>query len=73
MPYFHHRRSKMLILSRATNEGFYLRFGDTQVRILVVGNSGKYVRIGIAAPPEVDVWREELQPKPKEPDELKAR
>ncbi len=52
----------MLVLSR--KEGERVKLGDTIV-ITVVGVSGDKVRLGIKAPPEVLVLREELEPLPK--------
>ncbi len=52
----------MLVLSR--KEGERVKLGDAIV-ITVVGVSGDKVRIGIKAPPEVLVLREELEPLPK--------
>lgn len=46
----------MLVISRLQNEG--IRIGD-DIRIVVVQSGGK-VRIGIDAPPAVQIWRDEL-------------
>ena len=63
----------MLCLSR--NSGQKIKVGEAYVEILEVSRSGK-VRLGIVAPPQVEVWRTELlgpdgKPasprKPKEP------
>ena len=51
----------MLILSR--KEGERIRLGDSIV-ITVVDVSGEKVRVGIKAPPDVLVLREELDPLP---------
>ena len=47
----------MLILSRRTNES--LRIG-TDIIITVVGFSGNQIRLGITAPPNVVIDREEV-------------
>jgi carbon storage regulator len=47
----------MLILTRRTNES--IRIGS-RIRITVLGFKGSQVRIGIEAPPEVTVDREEI-------------
>jgi carbon storage regulator len=47
----------MLVLSRRQNERILL--GDSVV-VTVVRVSGEKVRIGIEAPPEVRVWRDDL-------------
>jgi len=49
----------MLVLSR--KEGERVMLGDSIV-ITVVGVSGDKVRLGIKAPPDVLVLREELEP-----------
>ena len=58
----------MLVLSR--KEGERIKLGDSIV-ITVVGVSGDKVRVGIQAPPNVLVLRDEL--KPHEPPKLKLR
>jgi carbon storage regulator len=47
----------MLVLTRKTNERIVI--GDN-IRITVVGVRGSHVRIGIEAPPEVTILRDEL-------------
>ncbi len=47
----------MLVLTRKLNEKIII--GDN-VRITVVGVRGNHVRLGIEAPPEVTVLRDEL-------------
>jgi carbon storage regulator len=47
----------MLILSRKSNESIII--GDN-IRITVTSIRGRYVRIGIEAPEEVGIYREEL-------------
>ena len=71
----------MLILSRRTDESIVI--GD-EVTITILSVKGKQVRIGITAPPDVSVHREEIyqriqagEPveeasKPPETDENKA-
>jgi len=51
----------MLVLSRKESER--IRLGNNIV-VTVVRVSGDRVRIGIEAPPEVIVLRDELQPRP---------
>lgn len=51
----------MLVLSRRESER--IRLGDTIV-ITVVRVAGDKVRLGIEAPPNVLVLRDELEPKP---------
>ena len=47
----------MLVLSRKIGEQIII--GDS-IRVNVVAVHGNCVRLGIAAPPQVSVWREEL-------------
>ncbi len=47
----------MLVLSRRTGQG--LRIGDA-IRVTVVTVDGQYVRLGIEAPPDYKILREEL-------------
>ena len=49
----------MLVLSRKVNETIII---DGNIRITVVGLRGTHVRIGIQAPAEVTILREELCP-----------
>ncbi len=56
----------MLVLSRKASER--IRLGDSIV-ITVVRVSGDKVRLGIDAPPDVLVLREELQPRQDKPIE----
>lgn len=47
----------MLILTRRTNEG--IRIGD-DITVVVLGVKGNQVRLGIGAPKDVPVHREEI-------------
>lgn len=49
----------MLVLSRRENETLYIG-NDIVVKILKI--KGGSVQIGIDAPPDVAIWREELAP-----------
>jgi carbon storage regulator len=50
----------MLVLSRKRNEQIVLHLPEQTIRIQVVAVEGNRVRIGIEAPQEVKVTREEL-------------
>lgn len=47
----------MLILTRKLGEG--ITIGDN-MKVIVLGIRGRQVRLGVEAPPEVDVHREEI-------------
>lgn len=56
----------MLSLTRKPNEAVILTIGDVRVRVVVATSStSKIVRLGIDAPREVKVLREELPAKPE--------
>ena len=50
----------MLVLSRKTDEQIVIRLGDQDVVVLVLDVEGGRVRLGIIAPPDVPVHREEV-------------
>ena len=47
----------MLILTRSQNESIII--GD-DIKVTVLGTKGQDVKIGIEAPEDVEIWREEL-------------
>lgn len=47
----------MLVLSRKINEAIII---DGQIKVSIVAVKGNSVRLGIQAPPEVQVMREEV-------------
>ena len=47
----------MLVLSRKTNEGIII---DGKIKVVVLKVQGNIIRIGIEAPREIPVIREEL-------------
>ena len=47
----------MLVLSRHKNEAIVI---DGQIKVTVVEIKGDRIRLGIEAPQEIGVWREEL-------------
>ena len=56
----------MLSLTRKPNEAEILKIGDVRGRVVVATSStSKIVRLGIDAPREVKVLREELPAKPE--------
>ncbi len=52
----------MLVLSRKRDERIVIGEGPNRVELTVVEIRGDKVRLGIAAPREIPVWREELLP-----------
>lgn len=50
----------MLILSRRVGETLFIGEGDNRVEVIVLGVKGYQVRLGINAPREVPVHREEV-------------
>jgi carbon storage regulator len=48
----------MLVLSRRNGERIVI---DGRITVTVIGVRGRQVRLGIAAPAEVRVWREEVR------------
>lgn len=50
----------MLILTRYQGEGLSIDFLGRQVRVVVMAIRGKQVRLGIEAPREMDILRDEL-------------
>jgi carbon storage regulator len=51
------RRTIMLVLSRHENEAIVI---DGHIKITVVEIRGNKIRLGIEAPKDIAVWREEL-------------
>ena len=47
----------MLILTRSQNESIII---DDDIKITILGTKGQDVKIGIDAPDDVEIWREEL-------------
>jgi carbon storage regulator len=50
----------MLILTRNQNESIVI---DDDIKITILGTKGKDVKIGIEAPDDVEIWREEIYTK----------
>jgi carbon storage regulator CsrA len=57
----HFTEEPMLILGRKVDQAILIGEGDQQVRVLIVRIRGDEVRIGIDAPKEVPIVREELE------------
>jgi carbon storage regulator len=47
----------MLILTRKQNESIVI---DDDIKITILGTKGQDVKIGIEAPEDVEIWREEI-------------
>ena len=50
----------MLILTRSQNESIII---DGDIKITILGTKGQDVKIGIEAPDDVEIWREEIYQK----------
>ena len=50
----------MLALTRKVNERIVIGKGDATIRLVVVDVRGDRVRLGIDAPPEISVHRQEV-------------
>jgi carbon storage regulator len=53
----------MLILTRKQNESIII---DDDIKITILGTKGQDVKIGIEAPRDVEIWREEIYERPQE-------
>lgn len=75
-PMVHHsflRRSPVLVLSRKIGEVIIIGEGANQVRVVVTGIKGDKVRLGIEAPRNVSVHREEVWVAIQRDGELRAK
>ena len=50
----------MLILTRRVGESLKIKVGDTVITVAALGIKGQQVRIGVNAPKDVDVHRQEI-------------
>lgn len=53
----------MLILTRRVGEKLFIGTGDDRIEVMVLGVKGTQVRVGITAPKDVVVLREEVEPR----------
>jgi carbon storage regulator len=60
---------KLLVLTRKSEEAF--RIGD-DIKVTVLGVRGNQVQIGISAPPQVRIYREEIYEKIKAENMISA-
>ena len=49
----------MLIITRHNGESLYI---GEEIKVTVIKVAKNYVKIGIAAPEDVEIWREEIAP-----------
>jgi carbon storage regulator len=61
----HGRRNQMLILTRSQNESVII---DDDIKITVLSDNYCKVKLGIEAPDDVEIWREEIYDKLEEVD-----
>lgn len=61
----------MLLISRREGQRFVVRFGDREAWLTVCDISGGKVQVGIEAPRDVEVVREELLPEGERRGETK--
>jgi carbon storage regulator len=59
------RGSRMLILTRKQNQSIII---DDDIRITVLSDRYGQVKLGIAAPDDVEIWREEIYDRLHEED-----
>lgn len=53
----------MLILTRRSGESIVMRSRgpyDGEIKVIVLGMRGNQVRIGVDAPQDIEVWRDEI-------------
>ena len=55
----------MLILTRKQNESVII---DGSIKVIILGTKGQDVKIGIEAPEDVEIWREEIYERIHEDD-----
>jgi carbon storage regulator len=53
----------MLVLTRSQNESVII---DGDIKVTVIGDSHGQVKLGIDAPDDVEIWREEIYQKLRE-------
>lgn len=56
----------MLILTRKQNESVII---DDDIKVTILGTKGQDVKIGIDAPDDVEIWREEIYTKMQNDDQ----
>ena len=64
---------RVLVLSRKTDEKIVIQLGDQNVVVRVLAVEGGRVRLGIIAPPEVPIHREEVMRRIEACDGILAR
>lgn len=51
----------MLVLTRNVNEAVVMELNGVCIRVVLARVANGQAKLGIEAPPEVSVWREEIQ------------
>jgi sRNA-binding carbon storage regulator CsrA len=52
----------MLVVNRKRDERLLIEVGDVVVVVTVIREVGERLKLGIAAPPQCGIWREEIAP-----------
>ena len=59
----------MLWLTRGQDESIII---DGNIKVTILGTKGQDVKIGIEAPEDVEIWREEIYEEIQKPDDIQA-
>jgi carbon storage regulator len=54
------RRIAMLVLTRRVGESLTIKVGDTEIRFVALGVDGNQMKVGVDAPRDVQILRDEV-------------